>query len=150
MHTVLALALSLFSLSAHSAPIVLTFEDVTVGGMSPDPETIIYRGYSLTTELGFESTFTSPEPSLQFCNGCSVTVREENDNPFSLGSFDIYDVGGEMTLTVTGGYAGGGTVSEVLVFTFPYAGGWEGVSLVGQWTNLEYVNLDVYVNDGFF
>jgi hypothetical protein len=145
MRTILALTISLFSLSAYTAPVVLTFEDAVFGGMSTEPETMNYRGYSLTTEAGFERDF-GPGPALFFCPGCSVTMREESNTPFSLSSFDFYSAGGPATLTLIGGYAGGGTITEQF---FPTDRIWNGISLGSQWTNLEYVVFDVLIYDAF-
>jgi hypothetical protein len=149
MRTIFALTLSLFSLSVHAAPVVLTFEDAVVRG-SPGPETISYRGYSLSSEEAFATPTISPDPALLFCPGCSVTVREENDNPFSLSSFDFISAGGTPTFTLTGGYAGGGTITEEFFFTAgTWDSNWENTVLGSGWTNLEYVVFDVYIDDGF-
>lgn len=148
MRPILALIIALCSVSAYAAPVVLTFEDAVVGGSSSNPETIIYRGYTLTTELGFETALNPIGPALFFCSWCSVTVHEENDNPFSLSSFDFFPGGGVGSVILTGFYADGGSITEEFLIRTPNI--WGSTVLDNRWTGLEYVVFQSDLNDAFF
>jgi len=107
---------SLFAASSvYSATVVVDFEDEDL----VDSAVIQTQGYEFVSEntlTGFGGLLSGN--FLAYCPDCTVTMSKVEGQAFSLSSFDVSNIGfpvtGDTSFTVTGFFAGGGEISELV------------------------------------
>jgi len=113
MKSLLALVFMIFSGSAFATTI--DFQEFPYG--YDDDKTVITQGYEFSSSatLLFSSPYGSGSPDIMlgYCPGCTATMSNASGYGFSLDSLDITRAtsGGTESVTITGFYAGGGSVS---------------------------------------
>ena len=155
MRSIPFFVLLLLAISAQATTVVLDFDDLPATEPNSETALIEYRGFTFESTFGEFALgpFFGPEPALYGCAfpPCGAIMRDVNNNTFSLHSFE-YTNTAIGTLSVTGTFAGGGTITEEFDYVTegPAPLDWATAVLDSQWTNLESVEFSHQAWDGFY
>jgi hypothetical protein len=130
----------LASVTAHSASVTIDFEELAPTGSYPTiPGPIISQDFSFSTEDGFLITQLGGDPSqrLYYCPTCTLTMDNASGDDFRLTSLDFFAGGVDAgeSITLTGYYAGGGTITTALINSGPtqtylFGAEWDGLEQI--------------------
>ena len=142
MRSILLVGLFLVMPSAFAAGVTIDFEELAP---SSDPSSnlgpIVSDGFSFATESGFVvgEGLGFPTQGLFFCPGCTLTLEDISGDAFRLNQLDYSAPGaGNETISVTGFYEGGGSVTRNLLISGAVRSFQFGI----EWDNLTRVVFD--------
>ncbi|MCP4927680.1 MAG: hypothetical protein GY918_01310 [Gammaproteobacteria bacterium] len=140
------------SSAAFAASVLIDFEGQEL--MNPSVDSEIYdSGFyfeSLPDGTGLaigEDIQGNATKAAAFCPDCTMRMVQTNGEKFDLDSFDLLTTSGGLSFSLTGHFAGGGTVN-LLLDSSAYSS-WEGVNLDNQWNNLVAVDFGPEANHAF-
>ena len=139
-----------FSVKAET--VTLDFEEQTFSNFSDGP--VVSQGYLLSTSASGASGWGSfggsdSERSQFYCSGCSATMEQIEGNSFTLNSLELSSYGfftEDRSITLTGFYTGGGSVSTVLTATTD-PDNWTAYDFGSDWQNLQSLEFGALIGE---
>jgi hypothetical protein len=149
MRSIIVVLVLLASLSVNAETVNLDFEEQTFSNFSDGP--VVSKGYLLSTSASGWGSFggSDSERSQFYCSGCSATMEQIEGNSFTLNSLELSSYGfftEDRSITLTGFYTGGGSVSTVLTATTD-PDNWTAYNFGSDWQNLQSLGFGALIGE---
>jgi len=149
MRLILFASILAATFSVKAETVTLDFEEQIFSNFSDGP--VISKDYLLSTSASGWGSFggSDSERSQFYCSGCSATMEQIEGNSFNLNSLDLSSYGffpEDRSITLTGFYTDGGSISTVLTATTD-PDNWTAYNFGDDWQNLQSLEFGALIGE---